>query len=390
MTAKPGTDMIPVAPLKIIAMDNCIDIGREISEHILNIRTSSKRTTNIPNIEGYIQDNYLVSYHIDTHHTGERHAVIDESVRGSDLFILTDVVNNSTHEKNSAKQGYMTPDEHIMDLRRIIAACHGTPHRINVIMPYLYAGRYNNRKNLESLDCALTLQDMISMGISNIITFDAHEPRVQNAIPIQGIDNFPTSYQFIKAFIENEPELSFTKESLNIVSPDVGGMSRVVFYSNIMEVNMGMFYRRKNYSITNENGEHPVVAIEFLGGDIKGKDIIIVDDMIDTGKSMINTALELKKRGAAKIIMAATFGLFSQGLDAFDMAYKEGLLDSLYTTNLTYCSEELKAKPYYKLVDMSIPLAKLLDTINYDDSFSKLTNQAALIKQLLKEKKING
>lgn len=388
MTIHPDTDMIPVAPLKIVAMDNCIEIGQEISDHIREIRLSSKRTTNIPNnIEGYIQDNYLVSHHIETHHTGERHAVIDESVRGTDLFILTDVVNrNSAHHIN-AKHGYMTPDEHIMDLKRIISACHGTPHRINVIMPYLYAGRYNNRKDLESLDCALTLQDMIKMGISNIITFDAHEPRVQNAIPIQGIDNFPTSYQFIKAIINNEPDISFDKDSLNIVSPDVGGMSRVVFYSNILEVNMGMFYRRKDYSVTNENGEHPVVAIEFLGGDIRGKDIIIVDDMIDTGKSMINTALELKKRGAGKIIMAATFGLFSQGLDAFDMAYSENLIDRLYTTNLTYCTDEMKSKPYYRLVDMSLPLASLFDTINYDDSFSILADQAALIKQLLKEKR---
>lgn len=390
MTIHPNTDMLPVAPLKIIAMHNCLELGKEVSNILYNIRTTSKRTLHFSeDIQGYIQENYLVPYHMETHHTGERHAVIDDSIRGADLFIMTDVVNNRYHTDGTAKQGYMTPDEHIMDMKRIIAACHGTAHRINVIMPYLYAGRYNNRKNLESLDCALTLQDMTKMGISNIITFDAHEPRVQNAIPIQGIDNFPTSYQFIQAILNGNEGLSFDKDSLLIVSPDVGGMSRVVFYSTMLEVNMGMFYRRKDYSTTTESGEHPVVAVEFLGGDITGKDIIIVDDMIDTGRSMINTALELKKRGAGKIIMAATFGLFTQGLDAFDMAYKEGLLDRLYTTNLTYCPEELKNKPYYKMVDMANQLAHLFDTINYDDSFSVLTDQTALIKQLLKNQKNN-
>lgn len=384
MTTHPNTDILPVAPLKIIAMNNCRQLGEQVSEILHNIRTSSKRTVHFSEeVRGYIQDDYLVSYHMETHHTGERHAVIDDTIRGCDLFIMTDVVNRYSAAEGTPKHGYMTPDEHIMDLKRIIAACHGTAHRINVIMPYLYAGRYNNRKNLESLDCALVLQDMIKMGITNIITFDAHEPRVQNAIPIQGIDNFPTSYQFIKAIINNEKDLSFNKDNLLIVSPDVGGMGRVVFYSSMLEVNMGMFYRRKDYSTTNDIGEHPVVAVEFLGGDITGKDIIIVDDMIDTGKSMINTALELKKRGAGKIIMVATFGLFSQGLDGMDMAYNEGLVDSLYTTNLTYCSEELLEKPYYKKVDMSEQLAELFDTINYDASFSALTDQTALIKQLL-------
>lgn len=386
MTYQPDTDMIPVAPLKIIAMDNCIEIGKQISAHIQDIRSNSTRTSHIPsNIEGYMQENYLVKYHMETHHSGERHAVIDESVRGTDLFIITDVVNDNVAGNTYSNAGKMTPDEHIMDLKRILAACHGTPHRINVIMPYLYAGRYNNRKNLESLDCALMLQDLIGMGISNIITFDAHEPRVQNAIPIQGIDIFPTSYQFIKAILDNEKDINFNKDSLNIVSPDVGGMSRVVFYSNIMEVNMGMFYRRKDYSVRNDNDEHPVVAVEFLGGDINGKDIIIVDDMIDTGKSMITTCIELKKRGARKIILVATFGLFTQGMHSFDTAYEAKLFDRLYTTNLTYCSDELKNKPYYKLVDMSSPLANLVDTINYDDSFNKLTDQTAMIKQLLKE-----
>ena len=382
----------PIAPLGLVAMKSIDGLGTRTDQYLLEWRADRDLDPKVDlRNPSYEEDNtYVVKTSVPRFGSGEAKGMIMQSVRGLDLYIMTDVTNYNMTYNLCGHENHMSPDDHYADLKRVIAAVEGKARRITVIMPFLYESRQHKRTSRESLDCALALQELVAMGVDNIITFDAHDPRVQNAIPIQGIDNFPTSYQFIKAFIENEPELSFTKESLNIVSPDVGGMSRVVFYSNIMEVNMGMFYRRKNYSITNENGEHPVVAIEFLGGNIKGKDIIIVDDMIDTGKSMINTALELKKRGAAKIIMAATFGLFSQGLDAFDMAYKEGLLDSLYTTNLTYCSEELKAKPYYKLVDMSIPLAKLLDTINYDDSFSKLTNQAALIKQLLKEKKING
>jgi ribose-phosphate pyrophosphokinase len=319
-------------------------------------------------------------------HTGERRAIIDESVRGTDLYIITDVVNNSTDIEPAGVRFGAVPDEHFQDLKRIISACHGSAHRINVIMPFLYEGRFNNRRHMESLDCAISLKDIADMGISNIITFDAHEARVQNALPILGIDNYPTSYQFIEAILNDDNELTIDKDSLIFVSPDIGGMGRVVFYSSILGVNMGMFYIRKDYS-QEIGGEHPIVAIEFLGGDITGKDTIIVDDMIDTGESMIKTARELKKRGARKVIIASTYGLFNEGLDKFDELYNEGILNKIYTTNLTYCSKELLAKPYHRMVDMSMQIAQIIETLNHDLSLADLVDHSALIIDLLKSNK---
>lgn len=367
---------LPVSPLKIIVMDNCRELGNSINGHIAAERKKhSDESDFLAGLSGYKCESYITGYHMEFLHTGERQAVIDESIRGSDLFIITDIVNQSTGK---------SPDDNFQDLKRIINACHGSTNRTNVVMPYLYEGRHNNRKKLESLDCALALQDMVNMGISNIITFDAHEPRVQNAIPIQGIDNFPTSYQFIEAIINGDEGLVFDKDNLLIVSPDVGGMGRVVFYSSILGVNMGMFYIRKDYSST-INGEHPIAAVEFLGSDISGKDIIIVDDMIDTGKSIINTSRELKCRGAKKVIIASTFGLFTNGFNEIDKAYEEGLFDRIYTTNLTYCSPELISKPYYRLVDMSRQIANIIISINHDASFSDLADQSKLINSLLKK-----
>lgn len=373
-----NSDSLPVAPLKIIAMDNCIELGRQVDYHISIIRNKHVDANDLlTNLSGYLCDSYLAGYHMDSTFIGERQAIIEESVRGTDLFIITDVVNCNPINGKS-------PDEHYQDLRRVIGACHGSANRINVIMPYLYQGRFNNRRNLESLDCAIALKDMIGMGISNLITFDAHEPRVQNAIPIQGIDNCPTSFQFIEAIINGNENLTFDKNSLLIVSPDVGGMSRVVFYSTMLEVDMGMFYIRKDYS-KNIDGEHPVVAVEFLGGDINGKDVIIVDDIIDSGQTIINTAKELKKRGANKVIIVATYGLFTKGLANFDKAYDEGIFNRIYTTNLTYISDELETKVYYKAVDMSYQIADLIHTINQDNSFEHLIDHSKIIKNLLKK-----
>jgi len=367
-----------VAPLKIIAMHNCRELGDKINTIILNLCTNESVNT----------DSYLANYHMEYLRTGERRAVIEESVRGTDLYIITDVVNRNDEE---AMKGYpygATPDEHFMDLKRIISACRGTAHRINVIMPFLYECRFDNRSRLESLDPSIALKDMFGMGISNFITFDAHEPRVQNAIPIQGIDNYPTSYNFIDAIINGNEGITIDKDSLIIVSPDIGGMGRVVFYSSILGINMGMFYERKNYSEL-VDGTNPVVAVEFLGGDIKGKDVIIVDDMIDSGNSMIKTATELKRRGANKVIIAATYGLFNDGLEKFDKAYEEGLFNRIYTTNLTYCTNELKSREYYRNVDMSEQIGKIINTINCDSSLSELIDHSALIIDLLKNKQNN-
>lgn len=376
-------EALPVAPLKIIAMDNCTELGNQIDSGIVGFRKQfAKEHELLSGISGYVCDSYKAGYHMDAIFTGERQAVIEESIRGTDLFIITDVVNRYISYESNGCKVFKTPDEHFQDLKRIISACHGSAKRINLIMPYLYQGRFTTRRNLESLDCAIALKDMIRMGISNIITFDAHEPRIQNAIPIQGIDNFPTSFQFLEAIINGNEGLSFDKNSLLIVSPDIGGMGRVVFYSSILGVDMGMFYIRKDYS-TNVNGEHPVVAVEFLGDDIAGKDVIIVDDIIESGTSIINTARELKKRGAGRVIVAATFGLFTDGLENFDKAYEEGLFQRIYITNLTYCSDELKKKEYYRMVNMSNQIADLIMALNHDAPVKELTDQSGLINNLL-------
>lgn len=376
-------EALPVAPLKIIAMDNCTELGNQIDSAIVDFRKQfAKEHELLSGISGYVCDSYKAGYHMDAIFTGERQAVIEESIRGTDLFIITDVVNRYISYESNGCKVFKTPDEHFQDLKRIISACHGSAKRINLIMPYLYQGRFTTRRNLESLDCAIALKDMIRMGISNIITFDAHEPRIQNAIPIQGIDNFPTSFQFLEAIINGNEGLSFDKNRLLIVSPDIGGMGRVVFYSSILGVDMGMFYIRKDYS-TNVNGEHPIVAVEFLGDDIAGKDVIIVDDIIESGTSIINTARELKKRGAGRVIVAATFGLFTDGLENFDKAYEEGLFQRIYITNLTYCSDELKKKEYYRMVNMSNQIAELIMTLNHDAPVKELTDQSGLINNLL-------
>ena len=376
-------EALPVAPLKIITMDNCTELGNQIDSGIVGFRKQfAKEHELLSGISGYVCDSYKAGYHMDAIFTGERQAVIEESIRGTDLFIITDVVNRYISYESNGCKVFKTPDEHFQDLKRIISACHGSAKRINLIMPYLYQGRFTTRRNLESLDCAIALKDMIRMGISNIITFDAHEPRIQNAIPIQGIDNFPTSFQFLEAIINGNEGLSFDKNSLLIVSPDIGGMGRVVFYSSILGVDMGMFYIRKDYS-TNVNGEHPVVAVEFLGDDIAGKDVIIVDDIIESGTSIINTARELKKRGAGRVIVAATFGLFTDGLENFDKAYEEGLFQRIYITNLTYCSDELKKKEYYRMVNMSNQIAGLIMALNHDAPVKELTDQSGLINNLL-------
>ena len=376
-------EALPVAPLKIIAMDNCTELGNQIDSGIVGFRKQfAKEHELLSGISGYVCDSYKAGYHMDAIFTRERQAVIEESIRGTDLFIITDVVNRYISYESNGRKVFKTPDEHFQDLKRIISACHGSAKRINLIMPYLYQGRFTTRRNLESLDCAIALKDMIRMGISNIITFDAHEPRIQNAIPIQGIDNFPTSFQFLEAIINGNEGLSFDKNSLLIVSPDIGGMGRVVFYSSILGVDMGMFYIRKDYS-TNVNGEHPVVAVEFLGDDIAGKDVIIVDDIIESGTSIINTARELKKRGAGRVIVAATFGLFTDGLENFDKAYEEGLFQRIYITNLTYCSDELKKKEYYRMVNMSNQIAELIMALNHDAPVKELTDQSGLINNLL-------
>ena len=376
---------MPLAPLRIAAMGNCREIGRKINEIITTGRKNSlSDISDKPDFmsKDYYTDNYLVDFDCPRFATGEGRAIIHESIRGSDLFIISDTVNYHESYQMRGSTTMMSPDDHFMDLKRVIMACSGQARRITVIMPYLYEGRQHIRTINESLDCAQAMQELISMGVETIITFDAHDNRVQNAIPNNSFDNFYTSYQFISTILNQNSDMDVSPEKLCIVSPDEGGMRRAVYYANLMGVDMGMCYRRRDYSQI-VNGENPVVSFEFLGKDISGKDIIIVDDMIATGKTMLEVARELKKRGAKKILLTATFGLFSTGLSWLDEAYEQKLFDQIYTTNLCYCPEDLQKKPYYHNVDLSRYIALIVDTLNHDTSVNEISSGTERIQALI-------
>ena len=336
----------------------------------------------------YHKDNYLVKATCSRFGSGEAKGTILESVRGTDLYILVDVTNYSITYSLCGHQNRMSPDDHFQNLKRIIAAAGSKPRRVTVIMPFLYESRQHKRSKRESLDCALALQELQSMGVTNIITFDAHDPRVQNAVPLCGFDNVQPTYQFIKALLKSEPDLQIDKDHMMVISPDEGAMSRAVYYANVLELDMGMFYKRRDYS-TIINGRNPIVAHEFLGASVEGKDVFIVDDMISSGESMLDVAKELKKRKAKRIYIASTFGLFTNGLKHFDEYYEKGLITKLLTTNLCYQTPELLSRPYYVNVDMSKYIALLIDSINHAHSISELLDPIDKIKAVLERYK-NG
>lgn len=375
---------VPVAPLRLIVMDNCMELGEAVNRHLVSLRNQRVGNDPVLSMEGYIDDTYMVPYALTRFGTGEGKAAILHSIRGTDLYILADPINHSISYKIHQRDNRKSPDDHFQDLKRLIAAGSGHPHRITVIMPFLYESRQHKKDKLESLDCALALQELADMGVENFVTFDAHDPRVQNAIPIKSFENFFTSLQFIQALIESEPELKIDQDSLMVISPDEGGMSRSVYYANVLGVDMGMFYKRRDYSIV-ENGKNPIVAHEFLGNNVAGKSVFIVDDMISSGESMLDVAGEMKKRNAAHVYIAATFGIFTEGLQKFDEAHERGLIDRVFTTNLTYCPPELLNKPYYKQVDLSRYIAAIIDTFNIDASVSEIINPSDRIKTLLEE-----
>lgn len=388
MASRTYQDSMPLAPLKIVAMNNCKEIGQRVNDIITTQRKKKGENSNQPEFMkvDYMTDNYLVDFDCLRFGTGEGRAIVNESIRGTDLFIIADTVNMSETYSIRGQKTNMSPDDHFMDLKRIIMACSGHPRRITVIMPYLYEGRQHIRLINESLDCAQALQELTAMGVETIITFDAHDNRVQNAIPNQSFDNFYTSYQFISEVLANNPDLKADNDHLMIVSPDEGGMRRAVYYASQLGVDMGMFYKRKDYSKI-VDGEHPVVSFEFLGNDVKGKDVIVVDDMIASGKTIMEVAAELKKREANKVIICVTFGLFSNGLSVLESAYEKGYFDSIYTTNLCYCPEELKDKTYYHNVDLSRYIALIIDTLNHDTSVNDIMDATKRIQQLLETRK---
>lgn len=376
--------LFPRAPLKIIAMEGCKELGKKVNDYIVNFRQSSYREElKSPMYATYLQDNYLVDAHCPRFGSGEAKGVLNESVRGKDLFIMTDVCNYSLTYSVNGYVNHMSPDDHYQDLKRLISAANGKEHRLNIIMPFLYESRQHKRTKRESLDCALALQELIDMGVDNIFTFDAHDPRVQNAIPLYGFDSFNPPYQFMKALLRAEPNLSVDPEHLMIISPDEGAMSRAVYFSNVIGVDMGMFYKRRDYS-TVVNGKNPIVAHEFLGDSVEGKDVVIIDDMISSGESMLDVAKQIKERHANRVFICTTYGLFTDGLDKFDAYYEKGWIDKVITTNLNYRIPELLTKPYYIEANMSKYLASIIDIINHDVSVEKVRSSNEKIMDLMK------
>ena len=374
---------IPVAPLKLVVMDSAIKLGNQVNNYLVNFRREVKNIAkNDPAFEGYVSDNFILDAACFRFGSGEGKATLFESVRGKDLFILVDVCNHSISYTMNGYTNYKSPDDHYQDLKRIISAANGKAHRINVIMPFLYEGRQHKRNGRESLDCAYAIEELSQMGVSNFITFDAHDPRVQNAEPLRGFDNFTPPYQFIRALLDTEDGLLIDKDNLVVISPDEGALDRAVYFANVLGVNTGMFYKRRDYS-TIINGKNPIVAHEFLGDSIDGKDVIIIDDMIASGGSMIDTARQLKAMNAKHVYICCTFGLFTEGLERFDEAYEKCYFDKVITTNLTYQIPELKSRPYYVEADMSKFLASIIDFMNHDSSMSNVYTPTDKIHEIL-------
>ncbi len=378
---------LPVAPLKIAALDSCIDLGKKVNDYIVTFRQDSlKKYLDSPLFSTYKQDNYLIDCQCPRFGSGEAKGILGSSIRGKDLFVMVDVCNHSLTYTVNGHLNHMSPDDHYQDLKRVISAANGKAHRVNVIMPFLYESRQHKRTKRESLDCAFALQELVDMGVSNIITFDAHDPRVQNSIPLHGFDNFNPPYQFMKALLRAEPNLKVDKEHLMIVSPDEGAMHRAVYFSNVLGVNMGMFYKRRDYS-TIVNGKNPIVAHEFLGDDMHGKNVIVIDDMISSGESMLDVAKKMKDRGAERVFVCTTFGLFTDGFEKFDEFYANGYIDRVVTTNLTYLPAEAYEKPYFVVADMSKFIALIIDSFNHDITMSSVLNPTDKIHRLLERYK---
>ncbi len=374
---------LPVAPLKIIALDSARKLGESVNAYLISYRKKMKNSSHDdPAFRGYIEDNYLVDADCPRFGTGEGKGVLHESVRGTDLFILVDVCNHSLTYTLNGYINHKSPDDHYQDLKRMISAVGGKAKRITVIMPFLYEGRQHKRTGRESLDCAYALSELASMGVNNFITFDAHDPRVQNSAPLCGFDNFTPPYQFMRALLDNVPDLIIDKDHIVVISPDEGALDRTTYFANVLGVNIGMFYKRRDYSVI-VNGKNPIVAHEFLGENIDGKDIVIMDDMISSGGSMIDTARQLKEMNARRVFICTTFGLFTDGMAAFDTAYEKGWFDKIITTNLTYQIPDLLSRPYYIEADMSRFLASIIDFMNHDLSLNNVLTPTEKINTIL-------
>ena len=368
-------ETIPNGIVGLIPTKSCTEMGEKVDKYLTTWREHREHEhQNDAAFKDYHKATYVIPVSTPRFGSGEAKCVINQSIRGLDLYILVDVTNWSLTYKLCGHQNRMSPDDHYADLKRVIAACSGKARRITVIMPFLYESRQHKRSSRESLDCAVALQELVEMGVDSIITFDAHDPRVQNAIPLRGgFESVRPTYQFVKNILKNIKDIKIDPDHLMVISPDEGATGRAIYLANILGVDMGMFYKRRDYTKI-VDGRNPIVAHEFLGQNLDGKDVIILDDMISSGESMIDTAKELKKRNANRIFVCSTFGLFTNGLASFDKAYEEGLIYRVVTTNLTYQTPELLSREYYINCDMSKYIAYIIDTLNHDASISDLLN----------------
>ncbi len=381
---------VPVGKLGIIALESSTELGQKVDSYISRWRAERENDeTEHFTFTGYKKQSYLVKSECPRFGSGEAKGMLKESVRGDDLYLLVDVMNHNVTYKICGKENMMSPDDHYSDLKRVIAAIAGKAARITVIMPFLYESRQHKRNSRESLDCAFALQELVGMGVENIITFDAHDPRVQNAIPVSGFENIMPTYQFIKTLLRSTPDLTLDSAHMMVISPDEGAMNRAIYFANHLGVDVGMFYKRRDYT-TVVNGKNPIVAHEFLGDDVADKDVIVVDDMIASGESMLDVARELKRRNAKRVYALATFGLFTNGLESFDKAYEEGIIEKVITTNLTYQNPDLFGRPWYSSADLSKYIAILIDHLNHNASISGLLDQSARIQSRIKEYKEKG
>ena len=380
-------DTVPVGPLGLIPLKGMEEFTKKVNDYLVEWRKEreSEHKDSILFSE-YEKDNYIIKSTISRFGSGEAKGTIEESVRGDDLYLLVDVCNYSMTYSLSGRINHMSPDDHFQDLKRIIAAIAGKARRINVIMPFLYESRQHKKTGRESLDCALALQELTNMGVENIITFDAHDPRVQNAIPLKGFETVQPIYQYTKGLLKNFPDLKVDSEHMMIVSPDEGGMRRAIYFANMLKLDVGMFYKRRDYTKV-VDGRNPIIAHEFLGADVEDKDLVIIDDMISSGESVQEVAKELKKRKARRVFVCATFGLFTNGFARFDQYYEDGIIDGIFTTNLVYQSPDLLSRPYYYSIEMSKYVALIIDNLNHDSTISGLLTPTNRINNLLEKVK---
>ena len=383
-------ETIPVGPLGLIPLKGISELGEKVDRYLVEWRheRESEHKSTIA-FSGYQRESYIIEAKTPRFGSGEAKGIITESVRGDDLYIMVDVCNYSLTYSLCGMINHMSPDDHFQDLKRIIGACSATAHRVNVVMPFLYESRQHKRNKRESLDCAMALEELAALGMENIITFDAHDPRVQNAIPLIGFDNFMPTYQFVKALFSHDSNIRIDKEHLMVVSPDEGAMNRAVYLANNLGVDMGMFYKRRDYSQV-IGGRNPIVAHEFLGSSVEGKTALIIDDMISSGESMLDTCKELKEHKADKVIVCCTFGLFTNGLEKFDEYYHQGYLDYVITTNLNYRTQELLNREWYLEADMSKYLAAVINSLNHDRSISASLSPTEKIQKLVQKHQNGG